>query len=280
MLQRRRALGGLALLFLVAAGCARPVEPGGQGPGGRRQPLALTPRQELAVGRQAYREVMDEARGRLLPADDPRVQRVHKVLDRLVRAAEIEPLQDEILLRIRGYAFEWQANVIRDPQVNAFCLPAGKIFVFTGILQVIGRDDGYLAAVLAHEMAHALAHHASERVWRQQHEGGSVLRALRYDRLQESEADHIGVFLMAFAGYDPEKAVEFWRRMSQARGARGEPLEFLSDHPSHATRIRQLQRWAPAARAAKRAFDQGRIAGSRRRARVEQGDSRTEGERP
>jgi predicted Zn-dependent protease len=82
--------------------------------------------------------------------------------------------------------------------------------------------------------------------------------------MQESEADHIGVFLMAFAGYDPARAVEFWQRMSQARGAQGEPPEFLSDHPSHDTRIRQLREWAPRARAAKKAFDEGRVVRARR----------------
>jgi predicted Zn-dependent protease len=81
--------------------------------------------------------------------------------------------------------------------------------------------------------------------------------------MQESEADHIGVFLMAFAGYQPTAAVEFWQQMEAATGARGGPPEFLSDHPSHATRIRQLRKWSVDARKAKIAFDQGRIAASR-----------------
>jgi predicted Zn-dependent protease len=179
---------------------------------------------------------------------------------RLAKAAEIEPLQREIRLRVRGYRFEWEANVVRDKQVNAFCLPAGKIFVFTGILRVTGADDASIATVLSHEMAHALAHHASEGVARQQRAGESVLRGLAYGRMQESEADHIGIFLMTFAGYDPAKAVVFWQRMRQARGAKGGPPEFLSGHPSHETRIRDLQQWAPKARSAKKAFDEGRIA--------------------
>ena len=140
---------------------------------------------------------------------------------------------------------------------NAFCLPAGKMVVFTGILPV-AETDAQLATVLSHEMAHALAHHGSERVARER-SGGGVLGKLKYDRFQESEADHIGIFLMAFAGYDPDEAVEFWQRM-QALSSGGQPPEILSDHPNHETRIKQLRAWAPRAKAAKAAFDEGRIA--------------------
>jgi len=202
---------------------------------------------------------MQQFQGKILPADNPEVQRVRRVLAKLVRAAEIEPLQREINLHIQGYTFDWEANVIRDPQVNAFCLPAGKIFVFTGILRVIGTNNDYLAAVLSHEMAHALAHHASERLARE-HAAGGIFTKLSYNRMQESEADHIGVFLMTFAGYDPDKAPEFWKRMRDAHGEGGEIPQILSDHPSDATRVRQLRAWAPRARAAKEAFDEGRIA--------------------
>lgn len=256
-----RACAAVYWAAVLAVGCGfaeAPPRPG-EGPGGREQPLALTPQQELAVGRRAAREVMAEYRDQLLPDDAPDARRVRGVTERLIRAAEIEPLQREINLRVRGYRFEWEAHVIRERQANAFCLPAGKIFVFTGILRV-AADDGELASVLAHEMAHALAHHGSERVAREQG-GGNILRSLHYDRMQESEADHIGVFLLPFAGYDPDEAVEFWQRM-MSRGGAGLP-EFLSDHPSPETRIRDLRRWAPQARAAKRAFDEGRIAAPR-----------------
>jgi len=107
-------------------------------------------------------------------------------------------------------------------------------------------------------MAHALAHHGSERVAREE-SGANILRSLSYDRAQESEADHIGLFLMTFAGYEPEQAVDFWERMDSLE-SRGRPPEFLSDHPSAAHRIRDLRAWAPKAKAAKRAFDEGRIA--------------------
>ena len=255
----RKSVRWVALVLLVApVGCSRPSEPADAGPGGRPQPLALKPQQELAAGRQAAQQVREKYAGRFLPADSPEVRRVRDVTERLVRASQIEPLQREMNLRVRNYVFEWEANVVRDREINAFCLPAGKIFVLTGILGVTGEDDDFLATVLAHEMAHALAHHASERVAREQ-TSSNVLRNLYYDRIQEAEADHIGVFLMALAGYDPNRAVAFWQRMSQAGAGRGVP-EFLSDHPSDETRIHNLQEWAPRAQAAKKAFDEGRIA--------------------
>src|SRR5262245_10250497 len=176
----------------------------GEGPGGRQQDLGMNPRDELEVGRRAYREVLDEYRGRILPKNHPDVVRCRTIVDRLARAAEIEPLQREMRLRIRDFVFEWDVNVIQERQVNAFCLPAGKMVVFTGIIPIAG-SDAQLAAVLSHEMAHALAHHGSERVARER-SGTGVLRGLQYDRFQESEADHIGVFLMAFADYDPDEA--------------------------------------------------------------------------
>jgi predicted Zn-dependent protease len=246
-------------VLIAGCGLAEAPQRPGDGPGGRDQALALTPQQELAVGRRTAQEVRAEYRDLILPDDAPDVQRVRRVAEKLVRAAGIEPLQREINLKVRGYRFEWEADVIRERQANAFCLPAGKIFVFTGILRV-AADDGELASVLAHEMAHALAHHGSERVARLQG-GGNILSSLQYDRQQESEADHIGVFLLPFAGYDPDEAAEFWQRM-MSRGGAGLP-EFLSSHPSPETRVRDIRRWAPQARAAKQAFDEGRVASPR-----------------
>ncbi len=131
--------------------------------------------------------------------------------------------------------------------------------VYTGILAVAENDD-QLATVLGHETAHALAHHASERVARDEQGRVSFLRGKAYDRQQESEADHIGVFLMTFAGFNPEESVRFWQRMAQHTGPGGNIPEFLSDHPSGQHRIRDLQAWVPKAVAAKKAFDEGRIA--------------------
>jgi predicted Zn-dependent protease len=256
----RNARWLVVFAVVLAIGCASPVPPReeGEGPGGRQQPLALGPKQELEIGRRAYAEVMQEFRGRIAPDDSAETVRARRVVSRLAQAAAIEPLQREINLRVRGYRFEWGVHVIRDDTINAFCLPAGKMFLFTGILKVIGDNEDFLATVLSHEMAHALGHHASERIARERG-GGSVLRHLSYGRMQEAEADHIGVFLMAFAGYRPEQAAAFWERMTHAAAGKRGPPEWLSDHPSSESRIRDLRGWAPQARAAKKAFDSGRV---------------------
>jgi predicted Zn-dependent protease len=252
--------GLLAVLLGAAAGCGIQLpgsSGGGEGPGHRQQRLALSPEEEIDLGREAYRKVLQKMRDRILPSDSPEVVRARRVCARIIQAVGIRPLQKEINLRVQGYRFEWEVNVVRDEQVNAFCLPAGKIIVFTGILPVAENDD-QLAAVLAHEIAHALAHHGSERVAREQAGGGNPLSGLKFDRFQESEADHIGLFLMTFAGYDPDQAVHFWERMQRSNRGSSRP-EILSDHPSDEHRVRALREWVPKARAAKRALDEGRV---------------------
>jgi predicted Zn-dependent protease len=275
----------LVVLACAMTGCGVPKGQG-EGPGHRSQRLTLTPEQELALGKQAYGEIL-----RKFPVvhSGPEVERVREVGRRIVQAAEIEPLQREINLHLQGYRFEWEFNVLESRQVNAFCLPGGKVGVFTGLLRIVANDD-QLATVLSHEIAHALAHHASERLAEQQlleraihvaehgfgesnpNESHPVVdllagfAGLRHSRDQESEADHIGLFLMAFAGYDPEQAVFFWQRMRRQASARGaRPPEILSDHPSDEHRILQLEKWVPQAKAAKKAFDEGRIAPAQRR---------------
>jgi predicted Zn-dependent protease len=278
----------MALSLLVVLPACSPVDlggAGGEGPGHRQQNLALTPEEELELGRQAYREVL--ARGNPLPENSREVRRVRTVGMRIARSAELEPLRREINLHFDPHDMEWEFSVLDDPHINAFCLPGGKVVVFTGLLPVADNDD-FLATVLSHEIAHALAHHASERIAYQQltsqarEAGGgrmsrldaqdqahiirvlagisSQLYGLSASRRQESEADHIGLFLMAFAGYDPERAVEFWLRMREISNERGSPPELLSDHPSDARRISQIEAWAPMAAGAKRAYDEGRIA--------------------
>jgi predicted Zn-dependent protease len=271
-------------VFSMLAGCGPAPH---QGPGHRPQRLAMTPQQELSLGQQAYQEVLSQA---TVVPDGPERERVRRVGERIARAAAIEPLEREINLQVHGYRFEWEFNVIRDDKtINAFCLPGGKVAVFTGLLPVTENDD-QLATVMGHEIAHALAHHASERLARTQllqtaikiadgvlgigdvpHgrdfigvlAAGASFSGLKYERQQESEADHIGLFLMTFAGYRPEETVVFWRRMQQAGAGQARPPEILSDHPSDARRIAQLQAWVPQAGRAKHAYDQGRIAPAR-----------------
>lgn len=271
------------VLALAVTGCAAD---GHEGPGHRRQALALTPHQELSLGEQAYQEVLSKSH---VVRSGPKVDLIRKVGGRIAKAAEIEPLQREINLRVKGYQFNWEYNLLEDNQVNAFCLPGGKVAVFTGLLPV-AENEHQLATVMAHEIGHALAHHASERIGRQQmyqHAvdavngamgvmdperrkvligllgAGAQARTLAYDRQQESEADHIGLFLMTFAGYDPNQAVQFWDRMQQLAAKRPHPPEILSDHPSDATRIAQIRRWVSSAQGAQRAWKEGRIAPAR-----------------
>jgi predicted Zn-dependent protease len=281
-----RLLPALALLTALAGGCAPPGPPGGgdgEGPGHRAQRLGLTPEQEYELGVKAYKEIL--AKSRVVPSG-PEVRQVERVGRRIAKAAENTDLQHEINLHLEGYRFDWEFRVLRDPQVNAFCLPGGKIGVYTGLLKLVGDNDDMLAAVLGHEVAHALAHHANERITREamrQHAieaagggvgnmdpghrrlllgiltGASQFETLRHDRQQESEADHIGVFLMAFAGYDPDAAVAFWERMEEASQGRGHPPEILSTHPSDARRIAQLRQWVRQAKAALAAYKAGRI---------------------
>ena len=245
----RRYWAVLVVACLVA-GCS----PEGEGPGHRPQALALRPQQELQIGRQAYAELLSEAP---ILRSGPEFEQVQRVSQRLAEAVQIEPLQREINLHIANYPFEWEYCVIESRHINAFCLPGGKIGVFTGLLRVVKNDD-QLAAVLAHEVSHAVAHHASERIARAQ-TGRGGLFALSFDREQESEADHIGVFLMTFADYDPQEAVAFWKQMERVRGSRPQIPEILSDHPSDQRRIQQLQDWVLMANAAKEAYVQGRI---------------------
>jgi predicted Zn-dependent protease len=170
--------------------------------------------------------------------------------------------------------YKWEFSLIQDDATaNAFCMSGGKVGVYTGILPITQNSAG-LAVVVAHEVAHALANHGGERMSqlllaqlggmalsqaiRQKPEetqqlamaayglGANVGVLLPYDRKQESEADRIGLILMAQAGYDPQAAIAFWQRM-EAKGSGGAPPEFLSTHPSHATRIEDLRKWLPEA---------------------------------
>jgi predicted Zn-dependent protease len=241
------------VLLATVASCSN--QPQGEGPGHRAQSLSLSPQQELEIGRQAYREILSKAQ---VVRSGPEVERVQSVGERIAAVVAIEPLMREINLHVSADQFEWEYSVLQGDQINAFCLPGGKICVFTGLLQVV-RNDDQLAAVMSHEIAHALAHHVSERIARERTTGSGLL-ALSYDRQQESEADHIGVFLMTFAGYDPEQALAFWQDMQRTRGRRAAIPEILSDHPSDEHRMRQLREWIPLALAAKRAYDEGRIA--------------------
>ena len=260
-------IGVIAMGLFAARGCQR-------GPFGRRQVVALSPEQEKALGIQAYNEVLHDAR--VVPEDTAEVRDVEDVTRRLVKAAtnpqflQMTKIPREQAERIKEGA---DVRVVRSKEVNAFCLPGGKMVVYTAILPVCQTDAG-LATVMGHEIAHALAQHGAERMAQTQMvnigmtaAGGAlgnmdpndrakimaVLNAgakfgiMSYGRRHESEADHLGLLLMATAGYDPAEAPKFWERMTKATGGGGRTPEFLSTHPSHETRIRDLIKWQPEA---------------------------------
>ena len=253
-------IGLIAIGATMARGCQH-------GPFGRTQVVAITPAQEAELGLQAYQEVLSTSRvirGGATVAD------VKQVALRLIDAVQSPDFQSRIGTKIPK--FDWEVEVVQDRQVNAFCLPGGKIVVYTGILPVAVSDAG-LATVVGHEISHALAHHGAERMAQQQIaqiglgaagasigdmdpdkqqqimmvlNAGTKFGILKYGRGHESEADHMGLLLMAAAGYDPRESVEFWQRMSEATSGQSPP-EFLSTHPSHGTRIHDLKKWMPEA---------------------------------
>ncbi len=222
----------------------------------RTERVALSDEQQTQLGNQQYASTLQQNRAKIVSsgADYAQVQRVAKRIE--VVAGRDKP------------AFHWRVTLLRKNEANAYCLPGGKIVVYTGILPLTGNDAA-LATVLGHEVAHATAEHSAERIEREHltrvaaaivaggvaFTPGQYLRvvallgaagSLPFTRKQESEADHIGLVYMARAGYDPRQAVAFWQRMQRASKGK-EPPEFLSDHPSDEHRIERVKEWLPEA---------------------------------
>jgi predicted Zn-dependent protease len=244
----RRPLASLVLVASVLASCESvPIT-------GRSQLNLLSEPDEVQMGVQAYKEVVGKAK---VSGDPVANAQVTRVAQRIIAVSEKPDLP-------------WEVKVIDEKQANAFALPGGKIAVYTGILPIT-RDDAGLAAVIGHEVGHVLARHSAERVSQQmvtQGLGGALVSGvlgtdpqtsqmvaglfaqglmLPWGRKQESEADHIGLILMAKAGYDPRAARDLWVRMAEASKGSSRPPEFLSTHPSEETRIRQIEAWLPEA---------------------------------
>jgi predicted Zn-dependent protease len=208
---------------------------------------------ELAGGAGQYEATLQEFRGKILPSDHHLTKLVAQVVERLLPTTG-------------GLAGDdWRVHVIEEPnEKNAFVMPGGKVFVFTGILPIC-QDEAGVAAVLGHEIAHNVAHHVAERLSRASFtmiftlafslilglDSGTsnsvvnLLLSLPNSRTQEAEADHIGLFMMAEACYDPQEAVAFWERMKKAE--QFQPPEFLSTHPSSYNRIDHIKQWLPEA---------------------------------
>lgn len=245
-----------ALLGFLLTGCLTVPETG------RRQVMLISSQQEMQLGLTAFQQVKKDTPLNRDPAINAMVQRVGR---RIAAVATLPGAQ-------------WEFVVFESNEANAFCLPGGKVGIYTGILPIT-KDEAGLATVIGHEIAHAVARHGAERmseglllqtgggllgaglansdprtrvlVLTAYGLGAKVGRELPHSRAQESEADRIGLIYMARAGYDPEAAVAFWQRFGEhnrQQGGGGTP-EFLRTHPLDTVRVQQLQQWMPEAKA-------------------------------
>jgi len=223
---------------------------------GRKQLVDMSREQEARLGFQSFQEILRTER---IVRTGPLADKIREVGQKIAKVSE-DP------------GFQWEYALIDSPEVNAFCLPGGKVAVYTGILPIAANDSG-LAAIMGHEIAHAIARHGAERMAqqkllqigtlaagvavsdmdrRQQQAimgalgiGGQFGIMLPFSRSHESEADYMGLMYAAKACYDPREAPKLWERM--ARNSKGQPAEFMSTHPAHQTRIRDLTKWMPEA---------------------------------
>ena len=264
-MMRNIKLLALSLLSALVIGCGTtntvPIT-------GRQQTLMVSDGEVLSLATQQYQEFMQSAKTSTNANNTAMVKRVGQNLANAVTN----------YLQANGMAadvqnFAWEFNLVQDNQVNAWCMPGGKIVVYEGILPVT-QDEASLAIVLGHEIAHAVARHSAEQLSTQMRQqnilqiGTTVAGALgmgektqalaqtvaalnfnfgnlKYSRDHESEADHMGLIFAAMAGYDPQVAINFWQRMAST--STNQTAEFLSDHPSDATRIKNIQGWMPEA---------------------------------
>jgi predicted Zn-dependent protease len=235
---------------------------------GRKQLSLVSNAEIIPMSSQEYVKVIKKGP---LSTNQEQTQMVKRVGVKIQKAVEEYMASKGLSSELSGFA--WEFNLIDDPKtVNAWCMPGGKVAFYTGILPVC-KDETGVAIVMGHEVAHAIANHGRERMSQQmvaqyglatigellgqnptagqqllmQAVGaGTNVGILKFSRDQESEADHIGLIFMTMAGYDPNQAPVFWERMA-AMGGGSEPMEFLSTHPSHATRIQDLKGWIPEA---------------------------------
>lgn len=260
MFKRRSFASLIVITFLI--GCSTvPIT-------GRRQ-LSFVPQNQLiASSNDSYHQLLSESK---ISEDKEKTQMVVNVGKRIASSAEQFMRENKMEKEIQNY--HWEFKLIQDDKtVNAFCMPGGKIAVYTGMLPIT-QDENGLAVVLGHEVAHALANHGGERMSQlllaqmgattlsaalsQQPQqtrqlllqvygiGANVGVILPYSRSHELEADHIGLILMARAGYNPNSAISFWQRMNEKAGKR--PPEFLSTHPEPLKRIEDIRNELPEA---------------------------------
>ena len=235
---------------------------------GRQQTLMVSDGEVLSLSTQQYQEFMKSAK---LSTNQTNTQLVKRVGQNLASAVVNYLNSNGLSADVQNY--NWTFNLVQDKQVNAWCMPGGLICVYEGLLPVT-QDEASLAIVLGHEIAHAVARHSAEQMSTQMKQQyglqigtmvagalgmgtntQSIIQAivaqgfnfknLKYSRNHENEADHMGLIFAAMAGYDPQVATTFWQRM--AAQSTNQTAEFLSDHPSDATRIQNIQGWMPEA---------------------------------
>ncbi len=249
----------LAFLFLLSCAVV-PMT-------GRKQFVAIPSSQMITLSAESYSQVLAEAK---MSTNSYYVSTVKKVGEKLTAAVELYLKQNNLQSVTDGY--EWQYNVLVSEELNAWCMPGGQIAFYEGILPVC-QDENGIAVVMGHEIAHAVAQHGNERMSQQlaiQMGGVALSEALKtqeqetidlamlafgvgsqvgimlpYSRTHESEADELGLYFMAMAGYNPQTAPAFWGRMAEKGGSR--PPEFLSTHPDPSNRIEDLNRIMPKA---------------------------------
>jgi predicted Zn-dependent protease len=260
----RVAVAVAVVSVLAAVGCqsVETTEGGVVGVDRRQAMTSLVSAKELEQqASQEYGQLMAQAQKKgLLNQNPQQLQRVRGAAQRLIPHTKV--------FRSDATAWKWEANVLTSKDVNAWCMPGGKIAVYTGLIERLNVNDDELAAVMGHEIAHALREHARERIGRQMATqtgtaigaialeiftgvridpqlAGSVSQAvfvLPNSREAEQEADRIGVELAARAGYDPRAAITLWQKMGQLGG--GSQPEWLSTHPNHETRLKDLEVYA------------------------------------
>ena len=258
--QKMKKITGLfvAMLLLLSSCGSVPLT-------GRKQVLLVSDQEVLSSSLTQYSDYMKSAKKSSSKDGAAMVTRVGK---KIAAATEQYLKNNGLESEIKNFA--WEFNLVNDSQVNAFCMPGGKIVVYEGLMQLVSSDDE-LAVVVGHEVAHAVAKHSNERMSQQlmaqygaqilgqalsnksaavQQIGNSVYGLgaqygvmLPFSRKHESEADYMGLVFMAMAGYNPEVAVNFWQKMSA--GKSGSTPEFMRTHPSDATRINEIKRHLP-----------------------------------
>lgn len=244
---------------------------------------SISPEQETALGLQSYKQILQQERP--VPADAQVSKQINAIAQRLI--AKIPQVSDALAAEHGMQAthveknFDWAVTVLQSDQVNAFCLPGGKMAVYTGLLPVAQTADA-VAVVMGHEISHALLRHGAQRMTRSKLEQlGQVAgaasgmdqgtlqtvmsaygygSALPYARSQETQADELGLMLAAAACFDPREAIPLWQRMNQSSNGKAPP-EFASTHPSAGTRIEQLNALMPKALEYRAKFCEGVAAG-------------------